>query len=221
MEINNQNYLRNTLRLRYNMNDFLRQQVEKIPPNGRVLDMGCGDLDIVKQIQAMRPDLRLEGIDIRELPAESRTEKIGFTRIGVGEYAPGYEFDFILAIAVLEHLPQPETLLIQAHKLLKPGGRLFINVPSVTQLFLLGDQNFYSDYTHIRPFSGRGMKRILLDFGFEIEVLDTQANTGIRHVPKFIYRLCRGVFRGDPIYINSALLHIGGGCVEAVGRKPG
>jgi SAM-dependent methyltransferase len=219
MEIDNQNYLRNPLRMRFNMNHFLRQQISSLPQNASVLDIGCGDGHILKQICSLRPDLKLEGIDIREIPAEAMDARIAFTRCGIEEFQPRCSFECVLAIAVLEHLPRPEMLMMQAHRFLRPGGRLYLNAPSVSQLLLFGDQNFYSDYTHIRPFNARGLKRLCLDFGFEVVALDTQATTGFKCVPRLVYRLCRGVLTGDLAYINSAILYIGGGCVEIVGRR--
>lgn len=38
--------------------------------------------------------------------------------------------DLILLISVLEHLPDPGKILAECHRVLKPGGRLLINVPT-------------------------------------------------------------------------------------------
>jgi SAM-dependent methyltransferase len=43
---------------------------------------------------------------------------------------PKNNFDLICIISVLEHLWQPQQVLINCYELLKPGGLLLINVPT-------------------------------------------------------------------------------------------
>jgi SAM-dependent methyltransferase len=43
---------------------------------------------------------------------------------------PNSYFDIVLLISVLEHLWDPEEALRQCYRVLKPGGRLLVNVPT-------------------------------------------------------------------------------------------
>jgi len=43
---------------------------------------------------------------------------------------PGSSLDLVFCISVLEHVAAPEDLLRQIHRVLKPGARVLINVPS-------------------------------------------------------------------------------------------
>jgi SAM-dependent methyltransferase len=46
------------------------------------------------------------------------------------EGIPGGALDRVFCISVLEHVTAPEELLRQIHRVLKPGGRALVNVPS-------------------------------------------------------------------------------------------
>jgi hypothetical protein len=81
---------------------------------------------------------------------------------------------------ILEHLREPEKLLVKAREYLKPDGRIIISVPNIThwsvRLMILTGNFFYMergilDRTHLRFFTRRSMKKLLEECGFEtIEV---------------------------------------------------
>lgn len=47
---------------------------------------------------------------------------------------PDAQFDAILMTQVLEHVPEPERVLREQYRLLKPGGRFYMTVPLVWEL---------------------------------------------------------------------------------------
>jgi SAM-dependent methyltransferase len=61
---------------------------------------------------------------VRNLEAQS--ERVGFLRVTGDRLPPGSEFDFVFAIGVLHHIPDPLPVLRAAHAALRPGGRLFV-----------------------------------------------------------------------------------------------
>jgi SAM-dependent methyltransferase len=56
----------------------------------------------------------------------------------------------------------PLYLLQESRRVLKPGGRAVFVTPNVERLGF----EFYDDYSHIRPFTRRGLDRAASDAGF-------------------------------------------------------
>jgi SAM-dependent methyltransferase len=84
-----------------------------IPPEGRVLDVGCGDGRISREIGARRPDLELRGLDVyvREgaaIPVESFD--------GTTIPAADASYDTVLFVDVLHHTDDPLILLREARR---------------------------------------------------------------------------------------------------------
>jgi SAM-dependent methyltransferase len=86
---------------------------ELIPPDSRVLDVGCGDGLIAQLIMQMMPDLAFQGIDVLVRPG---------TRIPVesfdGQRLPyaNASFDVVMFVDVLHHAEDPLELLKEAFR---------------------------------------------------------------------------------------------------------
>ena len=98
----------------------------------KVLDVGCGG-GILSESMALR-GADVTGIDMGEAPLsvarlhsmESEVE-VNYRRIPVEELAeemPG-QFDAVTCLEMLEHVPDPESVVRACNKLLKPGGQIF------------------------------------------------------------------------------------------------
>lgn len=89
----------------------------------------------------------------------------------------GKQFDRVLLLDVLEHLKRPEEVLGQCHAVLKKDGCVLISVPNAANLtvrwMLLRGRFDYAergilDQTHLRFFTRRTARRLLLDNGYEV-----------------------------------------------------
>lgn len=104
-----------------------------------VLELGCGYR--ATQLVALRNRIGTGvGVDFAIAPELRAFPGFSFVEGSIDEALPhlsGQQFDVILLISVLEHLPNPEAVLRTCHGLLRPGGRLLINVPTWTgKIFL-------------------------------------------------------------------------------------
>lgn len=84
-----------------------------LPPQVRVLDVGCGDGAISAVLQSMRPDIRVQGIDV--LP---RAETHIPVELFDGVHFPfeNSSFDVVMFSDVLHHTDDPAILLREAHR---------------------------------------------------------------------------------------------------------
>ncbi len=107
--------------------EAVRHWLNGLPPGTRVLDAGCGEGVLVDEYAGR---LAIEGID----PNYS-SERVRSGSLMALPYADG-TFDRALCLDVLEHLTfeqQPQALA-ELHRILKPGGELFVSVPNLAHL---------------------------------------------------------------------------------------
>ncbi len=98
----------------------------------RVLDLGCGYY--ATHLQAIGERLA-EGVGVDFQIAEEVRQhpRLRFVISSIEDALtelPQDTFDVVLFISVLEHVWDPAMCLSHCHRVLKPGGRLLINVPT-------------------------------------------------------------------------------------------
>jgi SAM-dependent methyltransferase len=106
---------------------LVRAWLDRLPPNTRVLDAGCGEGILVDEYA---PKIRIEGID----PNYS-SERVRAGSLTSLPYADA-TFDRALCLDVLEHLTldaQPRALAELA-RVLRPGGEILVSVPNLAHL---------------------------------------------------------------------------------------
>lgn len=109
----------------------------KIPPGGIVLDVGCGPASITASLaRAVGPGGLVLGVDLSKamLARAVRTEKgsqIGFLHADA-QQLPLREatVDAVVSMAVLQLVPDPAAALAEMARVLRPGGRLAVLVPT-------------------------------------------------------------------------------------------
>ncbi|MBB3060391.1 bifunctional 2-polyprenyl-6-hydroxyphenol methylase/3-demethylubiquinol 3-O-methyltransferase UbiG [Microbulbifer rhizosphaerae] len=113
---------------------------QRAPVAGQeLLDVGCGG-GILAEAMAQR-GARVTGIDMGEAPLqvaklhalESGTQ-VEYLRIPAEELAAGQpeSFDIVTCLEMLEHVPDPASVIRACADLVKPGGHLFFSTISRT-----------------------------------------------------------------------------------------
>ena len=108
-----------------------------IPPGGVALDVGSGPGNVTASLaRAAGPDGLALGVDISEpmLARAVRAEagpQVGFLRADAQRLPFRDEtFDAVLSIAMLQLIPKPSAALAEMARVLRPGARMAVMVPT-------------------------------------------------------------------------------------------
>ena len=100
-----------------------------IRQGSRVCDLGCG---LEAAFLDYAADRIATGVGVDDQVQNGAGGR--FQRVHANIHAPlplpSGQFDHVVMLAVLEHLPQPEPVLREAHRLLAPSGSLILTWPS-------------------------------------------------------------------------------------------
>ena len=145
---------RNSLRRHYNKSyysEWINQQknrrikmwnsrlekIMRIKPNGKLLDVGCGEGLFLGLAQAK--GWEISGTEI-SLYASQFASKILGEEIYCGQLHEAAfaddSFDVVTMWHVLEHVEDPKGYLTEVYRVIRPGGLLVIAVPNINNLFL-------------------------------------------------------------------------------------
>ncbi|HKG60335.1 MAG TPA: methyltransferase domain-containing protein [Pyrinomonadaceae bacterium] len=142
--------------------DICRRVTDRRP---RILDVGCGtgaNLLMLSQYGDA------EGVDVSEdALAFCRERGLENVKLGAAEELPYDDgtFDLVTALDVVEHLDDDVAGLREMRRVLRPGGRVLLFVP--TFMFLWGLQDDVSH--HRRRYRLPELQRVLEQAGFQIE----------------------------------------------------
>lgn len=162
----------------FNKIDFFIQRrrialIERfVPWNSYVLDIGCGYYP--QNLASLESKItKGVGIDL-DIPEKSPSSKISFVKYKIERSLPfpDGEFDCVTILAVLEHLEYPEEIIKECYRILKPGGRIIVTVPSNhSRPFLLalagiGLISREEVFSHKNYFSKKELEKMLFDARF-------------------------------------------------------
>ena len=141
------------------------------PAPARVLDVGAGRGGFV--LLARARGVAACGLDL-EPSAAPIWRRRGVPAVLADAFRPPFRdgiFDVVRLKEIIEHVEEPRALVTAARGLLRPGGYIIAHVPSTySQLYPVG--NFWDDYTHVRPLSRLGLRRLFEDSGMTIVRID-------------------------------------------------
>jgi SAM-dependent methyltransferase len=134
-------------------------------PGRRVLDLGCRDGALTR---AYMSGNEVVGVDAdRDALAEAARHGIETHWADLDQPLdfPDAGFDVVVAGELLEHLRDPQRLVADARRVLRPGGTFVASVPNAYRLkgrllFLFGKPP-ENDPTHLQMFSGADVRALL------------------------------------------------------------
>ncbi len=135
----------------------LRRELAGYPSPRRILSVGCGPAEGIRWLVPFAgPSGKVVGLDIEPIHAQ-RLDNMEFL-VGSLEQTPlaDASFDVVLALDVLEHLDDDSASMLEAVRLVKPGGLLLITVPALPSMW--GGQDVVSE--HRRRYTRRTLRRL-------------------------------------------------------------
>jgi 2-polyprenyl-6-hydroxyphenyl methylase/3-demethylubiquinone-9 3-methyltransferase len=99
-----------------------------------VLDVGCGG-GILTEAMAARGatvtgiDLAEKALKVAELHLHESALKVRYEKVGAEDFAERHAgaFDVVTCMELLEHVPQPESMVAACARLVRPGGQVFFS----------------------------------------------------------------------------------------------
>lgn len=210
-------------------NDVIERRFEKVARwfgDGvhDVLEIGASDGEFLARLHSSFPQLSLVAVE----PDQSTTE----ARQGVPDVvlhrdlteveARGEQFDRICFFHVLEHIDDPVTFLDGCRRVLRPGGKLVIEVPSLEDPLLsvygsVAYEAFFFQAQHPFVYSAGSVRRLLEANGFAVEDLVHHQRYGLENHLTWLARECPGGDTALREMFGSADDHYRR-CLEAAGR---
>ena len=130
---------------------------------GDLLDVGCGKMPYKEYILKHSEVKNYVGLDIETALEYDTSVKPNFTWDGVCMPFEDQRFDCAFGTEVLEHCPNPEVVLKEVYRVLKPGGIFFFTVPFLWNLHEVPhDEYRYTPFSLERHLRHSGFKDINL-----------------------------------------------------------
>jgi len=191
-------------------------RLAKLPP-GRVLDIGCGEGTVLWGAQSLGHDVH--GLDLSPSAVAIARTLLGTDSVRVGTLENAHfdpaTFDCVVALEVIEHLPNGRAFLRDVVSLLKPTGVLLLTTPNRRRLFaagkrLLGLRQTPTDYPphHLTRWSCPTLRRLLGEFFAEVKV------------GTLPYYFSSGLGRRTAYLLHILLAGKTGQCLRGVGSFP-
>jgi len=163
----------------------INKVIREIPLNSTIVDIGCDTTPLM--LSMICNDMkRCVGVDIEVEPKKVGNMELIRQDIQKKIKLPDKSADVVTMLAVMEHLKYPEDIAKECFRILKPGGKLLITVPSPQNKGLL---EILAKFQFVRPemidqhenyFTHERLYTIFEDAGFDpvrVEAFELGFNT--------------------------------------------
>ena len=130
--------------------DYMRDARRcNVPPRASILDVGCGTGEYLAIFDTF--GFEAYGIDSE---VDLNKDKIPYR---------DNRFSYVFTKSTIEHVYNTDHFLSEIRRVLKPGGKVIILLPSWEYNYKV----FYDDYTHVKPFHRKGLQDAMKINGFK------------------------------------------------------
>ncbi|MCI0584769.1 MAG: class I SAM-dependent methyltransferase [Chloroflexi bacterium] len=163
-----------------------------IPPDGAIIDIACDEGYFIRNVtgrERWATDLR----DVGDL-ADHGVRFVRVDGLELTSAVPVGYFDVAFMSNYLEHLPSSDAVLVQlrqAHRILRPGGRLIVIQPNIR---FVGSA-YWDFLDHRVALTDRSLAEGVEAAGFEIETL----------IPRFLPYTTKGRLPQHPALVRAYL----------------
>jgi SAM-dependent methyltransferase len=146
---------------------------------GTLLEIGCGHGEFL--VEAAARGYRVRGVEVSPHATAAANQSLGGDVVMCGELEEAgladAMFDVCVCMDVIEHVRNPVGLLRHMHRVLKPGGVLYLVTPAVDSRAArwLGSDWFEFKVEHLHYFNRSTIRNVLARTGFaEVELSVTR-----------------------------------------------
>lgn len=156
---------------RLNYSNYRLQRLKPyLNADTRNLEIGCSDGNLVEMVKQLKVKESI-GLEIARPIAElgkSLGRDIRIMYLNECQFDSNY-FDIVQAHHVIEHIPNLHEVLDEVHRILKPNGIFYINVPRHNSIFVR-DANWAGWYPqeHFWHFTERTLVKLLREHKFDV-----------------------------------------------------
>lgn len=160
------------------------EQVEQCNPtiDTVIMEIGCSSGFLIRDLKKYYPDIYLIGVDVVKEPLYRLAKSlpgVPLLRFDLLQCPlGGSSIDILIMLNVLEHIEDDVLALKKAFQLLKPGGRLIIEVPAGPSLY----DGYDKKLQHFRRYSADELVNKLKIVGFDVS---RQSHLGAILFPMF------------------------------------
>ncbi|HJU55286.1 MAG TPA: class I SAM-dependent methyltransferase [Pyrinomonadaceae bacterium] len=186
--------------------NFVRKVVRGVSAQrAEVADLGCGSGVILSEILLMKQEWVGHGLDIspqsiayaRRLAAHKGVVMRARFQTGCVTELPYADesLNLVVASEVVEHMPEPEVVMGEIARVLKPGGQLILTMPIESRT-----------PAHVHTLSGReDLRSLLSGAGLRVRRLEPRWHLGFGDDRKHVFALAEAPRPGD--YVSPDAVH--------------